>query len=150
MLFDLTKPNVRVSAAWRNEIVLRIISKNLLEEDPVRISGEEGTLAGTFSDVDHPSAPETAQVCLYQLPQEDKRYSFVGWDPESNVHNGFGIVVEKKDGDWSVSILSEDDMGLGVDDHEDLHEGILDDVENYGTDGYEPAYSQASIVAEFP
>ncbi len=151
MLFDLST-SVRVSNRFPNEVVLRIITRNLLEENPVKVYGEEGTLDGEFSDVPHPhrSAPATAQVCLYRLPQERKMYSFVGWNPVLGL-DGYGVVVERgSDGRWQVSILDERAMDINenFDSVEELHDAIFDDFSNYDEDNLADRYS--SIVVDFP
>ncbi len=150
MLLDLVKRNVRVVHLFPHEMVVRIITKDLTEEPPVEIISVGGTIEGQFSDLNHPEAPATAQVCLYRLPYIAQRYSFVGWDPEIQVHTGYGVAVERNGDGWQVAILSEDDMDANYEEYEDLHDNIIETLTGYGIDGNDPPSSFASILVDFP
>jgi hypothetical protein len=118
-----------------------------LDENPVVILGEEGTLDGEYSDVHHPKTPPTAQACLYRLPREVKNYSFVSWDPDNETYGAYGVSVEYREDAWQIAILNEIDMDIHeTNTYDELHDMTVDELQSYGEDR---ASIYASLIVDF-
>lgn len=148
MLFDLVQRNIHLSDSFPGELVFKIHTKDLVDELPVEVVGEEGTLEAEFFDSRYADAPATAQMGFYRLPREVKAYSFVSWDPTYDSYTGYGISVEKLDGKFRIAILSEDDLEIDVHGFEDGHEYVIKELAERVDKG--DAASYASLVVDFP